>query len=170
MSASPTPTHRPRSRSFSSTPTFSSDLSKLRNASNDGIVTSYSQAVRIASTFDVLTSNHSPLASKVELKCEDDWISLLNRSGCVQRQRGAAQDVVNVNDVNTDHGAEELLTIDLERFLRYCFDVAYKMPASPNTACRPKPNVAGVHERSKSHGNIPVAPAPSSAKRGIVLP
>ena len=95
------------------------------------------------------------------LKCEDDWIALLNRSGCVRRREGAAQD-------DDDHA----VTIEMERFLRYCFDVAYKMPASPNTACRPKSKVmaAGVHERSKSHGNIPLAQTASSAKRGIVLP
>ena len=163
MAASPVPTQRPRSRSFSSTPTFSSDLSKLRNAStnSNGIVTSYSEAIRIASTFDVLMSSHSPLASKVALKCEDDWMALLKRSGCVRPREGAAQD-------DDDHA----VTIEMERFLRYCFDVAYKMPASPNTACRPKSKVmaAGVHERSKSHGNIPLAQSASSAKRGIVLP
>ena len=162
MAASPVPTHRPRSRSFSSTPTFSSDLSKLRHAStnSNGIVTSYSEAIRIASTFDVLMSSHSPLASKVALKCEDDWMALLKRSGCVRPREGAAQD------------DDDAVTIEMERFLRYCFDVAYKMPASPNTACRPKSKVmaAGVHERSKSHGNIPLAQSASSAKIGIVLP
>ena len=73
---------------------MSQDPVAMSNASNDGFVTSYSQAVY----------SHLPFSSKVEFKCKNNWIRLLNQSGCVQRQRGAAQDI---NDVNTDYDAEQ---------------------------------------------------------------
>ena len=43
------------------------------------------------------------------------------------------------------------LNIDLEKFLRYCFDAAYKMPPSPTTKTRGR-----QHVRSVSHGGVPV--------------
>ena len=73
---------------------MSQDPVAMSNASNDGFVTSYSQAVY----------SHLPFSSKVEFKCKNNWIRLLNQSGCVQRQQGAAQDI---NDVNTDYDTEQ---------------------------------------------------------------
>ncbi|KAL7521256.1 hypothetical protein ACHAWX_005929 [Stephanocyclus meneghinianus] len=150
---------RPRSRSFSSTPTFSSDLAKLRcacqnivnsdapdegnnnNCNAANIVTSYSRAIEIASTFDVLGC-HSPLTRKIKLESERDWIELITGSGCVAE---AASNENTSNDMTTVG-----LTIDLEKFLRYCFDIAYKMPPSPRTRAK-------NHVRSVSHGGIPVS-------------
>ncbi|KAL3782063.1 hypothetical protein HJC23_006291 [Cyclotella cryptica] len=149
---------RPRSRSFSSTPTFSSDLAKLRAAcqnvtNNDtpdegngnncnaaNTVTSYSRAIEIASTFDVLGC-HSPLTRKVKLESEGDWIEFMTGSGCVAE---SASNENSINDLTT-----VALKIDLEKFLRYCFDIAYKMPPSPSTRAK-------NHVRSVSHSGIPV--------------
>jgi hypothetical protein len=36
--------------------------------------------------------------------------------------------------------------------LRYCFDIAYKMPASPST----RPLRGNAHVRSVSHGGVPL--------------
>jgi hypothetical protein len=106
-------------------------------------VDSYDRAIEIASTFDVLGS-HSPLTRKINLASRDDWIALLDKSGCVQPVEEA----------------DSLVTIHLEKFLRYCFDAAYKMPASPKAKPR-----AGVHVRSVSHGGVPVAAA-GAPRRG----
>ncbi len=114
---------RPRSRSFSSTPTFSSDLAKLKsslsNTTNTTIVHSYKEAILIASTFDVL-GNNSTLTPKLKLVDDDDWIALFQKSGAV---------ITNSSSGSDDGGS---LEIHLEKFLRYCFDIAYKMPPSPN--------------------------------------
>lgn len=119
---------RPRSRSFSSTPTFSYDLAKLRSTSATGIVHSYTDAIAIASTFDVL-GNNSTLTPKLKLNSDDDWIELFQKSGAVQ---------------NVGCGGDVVINIHLEKFLRYCFDIAYKMPPSPTN------RVLRDHVRSKS--------------------
>mmetsp|Transcript_19510 Transcript_19510/g.30512 ORF Transcript_19510/g.30512 Transcript_19510/m.30512 type:complete len:137 (-) Transcript_19510:425-835(-) len=110
---------RPRSRSFSSTPTFSSDLAKLKSSlpqstSSSSTVRSYKEAIAIASTFDVL-GNNSALTPKLTLVSEDDWIQFFQKSGAVEAAEG-----------------EGVVLVHMERFLRYCFDIAYKMPPSPN--------------------------------------
>ena len=110
---------RPRSTSFSSTPTFSSDLAKLKSSLPQSpsspspcTVSSYKEAIAIASTFDVL-GNNSTLTPKLKLTSEDDWIDFFQKSGAVDTTSSG----VNVN---------------MEKFLRYCFDMAYKMPPSPS--------------------------------------
>lgn len=111
---------RPRSRSFSSTPTFSSDLAKLKSSlptSTTTSISTYQQAIAIASTFDVL-GNNSALTPKLKLESEDDWIQLFQKSGAVEHPDGSSD-------------GEEVV-IHMERFLRYCFDIAYKMPPSPS--------------------------------------
>jgi hypothetical protein len=124
---------RPRSRSFSSTPTFSSDLAKLKsslsstNNNSTTIVHSYKEAISIASTFDVL-GNNSTLTPKLKLEDDDDWIALFQKSGAVTTTN-------NNNSSGSEGGSEGdsgNLEIHLEKFLRYCFDIAYKMPPSPS--------------------------------------
>ena len=111
---SPVIERRPRSSSFgTSTPTFSSDLAKLKGATNSTIVHSYAEAIAIASSFDVLGPN-SPLNRKVALSNESDWIDFITKA----------------NAVVTDGGG---VAINLDKLLRYCFDIAYKMPPSPST-------------------------------------
>mmetsp|Transcript_9403 Transcript_9403/g.20916 ORF Transcript_9403/g.20916 Transcript_9403/m.20916 type:complete len:184 (+) Transcript_9403:228-779(+) len=144
---------RPRSRSFSSTPTFSMDLSKLKSANNNStIVSSYQTAIEIASTFDVL-GNHSPLCRKVKLETEGDWVDFIDKSGASTKQ-GTPQ---SADAADADDGE---LQINLEKFLRYCFDIAYKMPPSPSN------QVLRSHVRSASHGGIPVASAGKSGGGG----
>eukprot|EP00581_Thalassiosira_minuscula_P010970 CAMPEP_0183714316 /NCGR_PEP_ID=MMETSP0737-20130205/8874_1 /TAXON_ID=385413 /ORGANISM="Thalassiosira miniscula, Strain CCMP1093" /LENGTH=140 /DNA_ID=CAMNT_0025943223 /DNA_START=163 /DNA_END=585 /DNA_ORIENTATION=+ len=114
--SSPVVERRPRSRSFGAgTPTFSSDLAKLKSACSDAgsIVHSYTDAIAIASQFDVLGSN-SPLSRKLSLTNETDWIEFMNKSGAV---------------VN---GGSDEVSINLEKLLRHCFDTAFKMPPSPS--------------------------------------
>ncbi len=115
--SSPVIERRPRSRSFgNSTPTFSSDLAKLKSActgENGTVVNSYTEAIAIASTFDVLGSN-SPLSRKLTLNDEADWIEFMNKSGAVS-------------------GSSEENAINLEKLLRYCFDIAFKLPPSPSS-------------------------------------
>ncbi|KAL7497942.1 hypothetical protein ACHAWT_009451 [Skeletonema menzelii] len=117
-------TSRPRSRSFSSTPTFSSDLAKLKSSlptssnSSHSTVNTYQEAIAIASTFDVL-GNNSTLTPKLKLVSEDDWIQFFQKSGAVEQQ------------LDNNNGGDEVV-IYMERFLRYCFDIAYKMPPSPS--------------------------------------
>jgi len=149
---------RPRSRSFSSTPTFSSDLAKLRaacsaespstNNNNKGcIVKSYEEAIRIASTFDVLTSQHSPLSRKLKLETFGDWkeflkVALVTNDDCRENNDEAKEE-------------EEEVAIHLEKLLRHCFDIAYKMPPSPcNKAWRQAPQDGRLRSSSvgSNHG------------------
>ena len=91
--------------------------------------------------------------NKVELKCEADWVKLLDRSGCVQSTTGGSTTSSTAN-------SDAAVSIDLEKFLRYCFDIAYKMPASPNT--RPK---TAEHVRIVSHGGVPLAGSGGGGRR-----
>mmetsp|Transcript_17443 Transcript_17443/g.26570 ORF Transcript_17443/g.26570 Transcript_17443/m.26570 type:complete len:140 (+) Transcript_17443:93-512(+) len=130
---------RPRSTSFSSTPTFSSDLAKLKSSlpqspsssSSPCTVSSYKEAIAIASTFDVL-GNNSTLTPKLKLTSEDDWIDFFQKSGAVDTTTSTT------NEVN----------VNMEKFLRYCFDMAYKMPPSPSN------RVLREHVRGAS-GTVP---------------
>lgn len=69
------------------------------------------------------------------LACEDDWISFFEKANCV-----------------TTAAADGSREVNLEKFLRYCFDIAYKMPASPST----RPRGDNAHVRSVSHGGVPL--------------
>lgn len=131
---------RPRSRSFSSTPTFSSDLAKLKSSlsnsnnnnsnSNTTIVHSYKEAISIASTFDVL-GNNSTLTPKLKLENDDDWIALFQKSGAVTTTTNNSSSTSESGSGGSG-GDSGSLEIHLEKFLRYCFDIAYKMPPSPS--------------------------------------
>eukprot|EP00986_Skeletonema_menzelii_P002784 scaffold798_cov215-Skeletonema_menzelii.AAC.2 len=129
-------TSRPRSRSFSSTPTFSSDLAKLKSSlptssnSSHSTVNTYQEAIAIASTFDVL-GNNSTLTPKLKLVSEDDWIQFFQKSGAVEQQ------------LDNNNGGDEVV-IYMERFLRYCFDIAYKMPPSPSNRVLRETKAGGV--------------------------
>mmetsp|Transcript_33342 Transcript_33342/g.70149 ORF Transcript_33342/g.70149 Transcript_33342/m.70149 type:complete len:140 (-) Transcript_33342:299-718(-) len=115
--SSPVIERRPRSRSFGAgTPTFSSDLAKLKDAccSDDSVVHSYSEAIAIASTFDVLGPS-SPLSRRMQLDTESDWIEFMMQSGAISGEDGKP------------------ISIHLEKLLRHCFDIAYKMPSSPSS-------------------------------------
>ncbi|KAL7553237.1 hypothetical protein ACHAWF_016494 [Thalassiosira exigua] len=119
---SPVIERRPRSRSFGSgTPTFSSDLAKLRAAcpgcggDDSVIVHSYPEAVALVSSTDILGS-HSPLKRKVSLDDEEGWKAFIDASGAA---------------ATTGGGEDPPVSIDLEKLLRHCFDVAFKMPPSP---------------------------------------
>mmetsp|Transcript_22525 Transcript_22525/g.51111 ORF Transcript_22525/g.51111 Transcript_22525/m.51111 type:complete len:157 (+) Transcript_22525:97-567(+) len=138
--ACPAVAPRPRSRSFGqSTPTFSSDLAKLTStvgSCQNSTVPTYQEAITIAKSFDVLGPS-SPLSRKVSLDTESDWINFIDTSGAV------------------DCTAEERkIEIHLEKFLRYCFDIAYKMPPSPsNKALRSSMGTAsenGMRQNSNS--------------------
>ena len=75
----------------------------------------------MASTFDVLGPN-SPLSRKLKLAGEAEWIEFLSKSGAVTQG---------------DDGS--VVSINLERLLRHCFDVAFKLPSSaalPSTSHR----------------------------------
>ena len=134
-SSSPNIERRPRSSSFGkSTPTYSSDLAKLKGACSTSIVHSYSDAIAIASTFDVLGSN-SPLSRRLALTTESDWIEFIKKSGAASV------------------GTGETLSINLEKLLRHCFDIAYKMPSSPSTK---------KHMRAAS-GGVPPLPLPQAS-------
>ena len=100
---------------------------------------SYEKAIAIARTFDVLGSS-SPLSRKLNLEKESDWIDFINKSGAVSGNGG---------DGNT-------VSINLEKFLRHCFDIAFKMPPSPTSK---------THARSASEQIFPPRP-PSHARTG----
>ncbi|KAL3780168.1 hypothetical protein ACHAW5_010526 [Stephanodiscus triporus] len=117
---SPPIERRQRSSSFGSiTPAFSSDLAKLRAAcaAPGSVVRSYAEAIAIASKFDVLGPN-SPLSRKLKLAGEGEWIEFIEKSGAV---------VVRSSD---ECGDENVIAINLEKLLRHCFDVAFKVPPS----------------------------------------
>jgi hypothetical protein len=137
---------RPRSRSFSSTPTFSSDLAKLKSAlPSSSTVHTYKEAIALASTFDVL-GNNSTLTPKLKLSSEDDWIEFFQKSGAV---------VVENSDTSSGDG-DVKMSVNMEKFLRYCFDIAYKMPPSPsNRVLREHVKRSGSGEMSASGGNSP---------------
>ena len=125
---------RPRSRSFSSTPTFSSDLAKLQSSSLT--VQNYSDAIALASTFDVL-GNNSALTPKLKLSSDDDWIQLFQKSGAVKTSSKG-----------------ELEQVNMEKFLRYCFDIAYKMPPSPSNRVLRENIVRGASSSSSSSSGV----------------
>ena len=145
---------RPRSRSFSSTPTFSSDLAKLRAATGSGgtsgIVHSYRDAIAIASTWDVL-GPHSPLKRKVKLETEEDWkeffqVAVIKNDG----DSATSGAITQGQQQAASNEAEVEVSIQLEKLLRHCFDVAYKMPISPSSKV-----LKASHARSASVGGSP---------------
>ncbi|KAL3822006.1 hypothetical protein ACHAXA_002992 [Cyclostephanos tholiformis] len=136
--SSPPIERRPRSSSFGSiTPTFSSDLAKLRAAcaSPDSVVHTYEEAISIASKFDVLGPN-SPLSRKLKLSGETEWTEFMLNSGAV---------------VVESSGGEDVVSIHLEKLLRHCFDVAFKLP--PSAAL----STTSSHRRSASSQVVPRA-------------
>jgi hypothetical protein len=82
-------------------------------------VHSYAEAIAVASTFDVLGPN-SPLSRKLNLSGEAEWIEFLSKSGAVVATRGGGE----------EGGDGSVVSINLERLLRHCFDVAFKLPSS----------------------------------------
>jgi hypothetical protein len=169
--------YRARSSSFGSiTPTFSSDLAKLRaaccgtigdgvdtHASNTAtttggvnnepyVVHSYTKAIAIATTFDIFGPN-SPLCQKLKLNTTNNkqrtttveenengdenkkvWIEFINQSGAVivgdNNQSSDDDDNTGSNDnnSNTNNNNDVSVAIQMEKLLRYCFDVAFKLP------------------------------------------
>ena len=79
--------------------------------------TDIAEAVAVATTFDILGLN-SPLSRRLDLLKEDDWIDFMNQSGSVKHSGGDGQQI----------------SIDLEKLLRHCFDIAFKMPPSHTKA------------------------------------
>ena len=51
----------------------------------------------------------------MKLDSEGDWIEFMKKSGAV-----------------SGDGSDEKPIINLEKLLRYCFDIAFKMPPSPS--------------------------------------
>lgn len=68
-----------------------------------------------------MLGNNSALTPKLKLKSEDDWIQFFQKSGAVD----------TTSEENENEGGSGMV-VHMERFLRYCFDIAYKMPPSPN--------------------------------------
>jgi hypothetical protein len=95
-------------------------------------VHSYAEAISIASKFDVLGPN-SPLSRKLKLSGEGDWIEFIFNSGAV------------VHDYDG-----VALSINLEKLLRHCFDVAFKLPPSAALS-----TAATTHRRSASGRVVP---------------
>ncbi|KAL7464192.1 hypothetical protein ACHAXS_009318, partial [Conticribra weissflogii] len=136
------------------------ESSSPKNNNNAGcIVKSYDEAIRIASTFDVLTSQHSPLSRKLKLETFGDWKEFLKVALVAKEDAGA-----------NDDDNEEEVTIHLEVLLRHCFDIAYKMPPSPcNKAWRQAPqdgrlrsSSVGSHHGGAASGGAAVAGGPPS--------
>lgn len=99
---------------------------------------SYREAIAIASTFDVLGIN-SPLIRKLKLDGESDWISFISNSGAVIAGGNCSSD--GGGEGGGDAGE---ISIHLEKFLRHCYDIAYKLPATSSS------QVARAHVRSSS--------------------
>lgn len=162
-SSSPSLERRARSRSFGAvTPTFSGDLAKLKaltssesaaSSSSGSIVHSFQEAIAIAKTLDVLGTN-SPLRSKLILNGEDDWINFIKNSGAVVVTSTTGAN--NCGSENSGVGGfvcggegEEKIAIHLEKLLRHCFDIAYKLP--PNYSQSTSSSAAArTHMRSSS--------------------
>ena len=85
----------------------------------------------IASTFDVL-GNNSTLTPKLKLENDDDWIALFQKSGAVTTNNNSSSSASSESSESGNGGDSGNLEIHLEKFLRYCFDIAYKMPPSPS--------------------------------------
>jgi hypothetical protein len=192
--------YRTRSSSFGSiTPTFSSDLAKLRAAccggdthgnttsakTNGGgvnkepyVVHSYTKAIAIATTFDIFGPN-SPLCQKLKLNTNtnnkqrtttttttveengDDtkvWIEFINQSGAVvvigdKQQPFFDDNAGSNNDNNSNNNVNNIdvnVAIQMEKLLRYCFDVAFKLP----------PSNGHVRTVSSSGRNVRLPPGP----------
>jgi hypothetical protein len=197
--------YRARSSSFGSiTPTFSSDLAKLRAAccGSDGdgnthagntttaaaattnggvnkepyVVHSYTKAIAIATTFDIFGPN-SPLCQKLKLNnnkqrttttVEENenenenkkvWIEFINQSGAAvvigDKQQpffddNAGSNNDNNSSNNNNNNNDVNVAIQMEKLLRYCFDVAFKLP----------PSNGHVRTVSSSGRNIRLPPGP----------
>ena len=99
----------------------------------------------IASTFDVL-GNNSTLTPKLKLESDDDWIALFQKSGAVTTTNNNSSSGSESGSGSEGGGgsSDSSLEIHLEKFLRYCFDIAYKMPPSPsNRVLREQVKVTG---------------------------
>lgn len=97
---------------------------------------------------------NSPLRSKLILNGEEDWINFIKNSGAVvdtttSGASGSGVDGTTCGGGGVD-GAEEVETISihLEKFLRHCFDIAYKLP--PNISQSTTSTAARAHVRSAS--------------------
>lgn len=97
---------------------------------------------------------NSPLRSKLILNGEEDWISFIKNSGAVvvttTGASGSGVDGTTCGGGGGVDGAEgeETISIHLEKFLRHCFDIAYKLP--PNISQSTTSTAARAHVRSAS--------------------
>lgn len=102
---------------------------------------------------------NSPLRSKLILNGEEDWISFIKNSGAVvvttttTTATGASGSGVDGTTCGGGGGVdgaegEETIAIHLEKFLRHCFDIAYKLP--PNISQSTTSTAARAHVRSAS--------------------
>lgn len=112
-------------------------------------VHSYTEAIAMASTFDIFGPN-SPLCQKLRLNNNnkrtnggDDkkvWFEFINQSVAVDisNKRSSSSSYANVDEQHSyDDGHDisinnndVIVTIQMEKLLRYCFDVAFKLPPS----------------------------------------
>lgn len=93
---------------------------------------------------------NSPLRSKLILNKEEDWIKFISDSGAV-----VVSEVVDEN---------EKVSIHLEKLLRHCFDIAYKLP--PNYSQSFTSSTTKNHMRSSSLAALAAfATAPSNEER-----
>mmetsp|Transcript_9390 Transcript_9390/g.13778 ORF Transcript_9390/g.13778 Transcript_9390/m.13778 type:complete len:123 (+) Transcript_9390:59-427(+) len=107
------------------TPTYSSDLSKLHTTHpTNQVVHSLAEARDAASQWDVLCSS-SPLRHRVKLETDEEWVAFL--SDC---NEGKASGETNIN---------------LTMLLKKCYGLAFSMPPSPIAVAR-RPPVGGSLE------------------------
>jgi len=95
------------------------------------------------------------LRSKLIFNGEEDWISFIKNSGAVvvttTGASGSGVDGTTGCGGGVEDGAaegEEAISIHLEKFLRHCFDIAYKLP--PNISQSTTSTAARAHVRSAS--------------------
>jgi len=99
------------------TPTFSKDRELLSNQLKNSLAESFEEGRRIASQWDV-TQCRSFLHRR-KLDTNEDWISLFKSCDAIQREKNGIE------------------SIDLEKVLKTCYEIAFAMPPSPTSAYRP---------------------------------
>ena len=107
------------------TPTFSKDRSTLSQFPNSPFASSFEEAQELALKWDVTQCR--TLHHRLKLDTKEDWISLYKSCDAI---------------VNNDDGSQ---SVNLEKVLKKCYEIAFAMPPSPNLVHRltPKTQMSG---------------------------
>ena len=104
------------------TPTFSRDRSTLSEQLQGSNAIGYEQAKQVASEWDVVRCR--TFLHRQKLDTNEDWISLYESCNSIE------------------HSGDGSITINMEKVLKKCYEIAFAMPPSPNSTFREQPKMS----------------------------